>query len=312
MTFLEMAESVVRTANQPLTAGEIWELAIEHGMDKQLNTKGKTPWATLGARLFVEVRDNPNSRFVPVGKRPTRFGVKGLSTVIGSDEGVSPPDAIKKPRFSERELHPVLVKFADTYHHFRGVKIKTILHEHSVKSKRGFNKWLHPDLVGAYFPFNDRVREYESEIIEFQHALSLTAIRLFSFEVKVRVDMSNLRECYFQAVSNSSWANEGYLVVLKIDDDAIEEVRRLSNSFGIGLIKLEASNVEEGNVLVPAASRKQLDIDGMDRLATENKDFKTFLQSVIDDHRIRKCKSKYDEVLNDEAMALHITGKNIS
>jgi uncharacterized protein len=29
--------------------------------------------------------------------------------------------------------------------------------------------------------------------------------------------MSNLREVFFQAVSNSSWANEGYLEAAEID-----------------------------------------------------------------------------------------------
>lgn len=123
--------------------------------------------------------------------------------------------------------------------------------------------------------------------------------------------MANLRECYFQAVSNSSWANEGYLVTLKIDDDAVEEARRLANAFGIGVIKLDSLSVEEGQIIVPAAQRKQLDIDAMDRLATENKDFKAFLQSVIDDHRIRKCNSKYDEVLSDDAINKHIRDKGI-
>ena len=29
--------------------------------NKKLNLTGKTPWQSLGARLFVEVRDNPDS-----------------------------------------------------------------------------------------------------------------------------------------------------------------------------------------------------------------------------------------------------------
>lgn len=310
MTFLELAEEIVRSARQPLTANEIWELAVERGLEKRLNSKGKTPWATLGARLFVDVRDNPNSRFEPLGKRPTRFGLRAFPWKQ-SDTPALEMSVVKQPGFSERELHPILVKFADSYHHFRGAKLKTILHERSHRSKKGFNKWLHPDLVGAYFPFNDRVREYEVEIIEFQRALAITGIRLFSFEVKMRVDMANLRECYFQAVSNSSWANEGYLVTLRMDDDAVEEARRLANAFGIGVIKLDALSVEEGQILVPAAQRKQLDIDAMDRLASENKDFRAFLQNVIDDHRILKCNSAYDEVLSDEAINMHVRDKGI-
>lgn len=42
----------------------------------------------------------------------------------------------------------------------------------------------------------------------------------------------------FQALSNSSWANYGYLVVFDINEDVMEEMERLNRSFGIGIIKL--------------------------------------------------------------------------
>jgi hypothetical protein len=37
--------------------------------------------------------------------------------------------------------------------------------------------------------------------------------------MKKNLNFTNLREYYFQAVSNSSWANEGYIVALDIDED---------------------------------------------------------------------------------------------
>jgi len=43
MTFLELAERVLREEKRPLTANEIWTLATEKGYDKQLNSEGKTP-----------------------------------------------------------------------------------------------------------------------------------------------------------------------------------------------------------------------------------------------------------------------------
>src|SRR5262249_42218166 len=65
-----------------------------------------------------------------------------------------------------------------------------------------------------------------------------TAIRLFSFELKKQVDRINYREYFFQAVSNSSWAHEGYLVTCAVQqqDDLLSELERLSASFGIGII----------------------------------------------------------------------------
>ncbi len=310
MNFLELAEHIVKTVNQPLTPNEIWEKARELGLDQKLNSKGKTPWASIGARLYVDIRDNPNSRFVPIGKRPTRFGLKNVT--LNDLQAVNQQVPIlKSEKFNERDLHPLLVKFADTYYHFRGAKLKTIFHENSNKAKKGYNKWLHPDLVGVYFSFNDRIREYEKVIIDFQNDFSITATKLFSFELKVSIDISNLREYYFQAVSNSSWANEGYLVALKIDEEVIEEIRRLANSFGIGLIKLDAENIEEGQIIVPATNKKQLDIDAMDRLASENKDFADFLQNIIDDNKIKKVNSKYDRVMDDEEIFKYLKDKGV-
>jgi hypothetical protein len=48
------------------------------GYDKELATKGKTPEATLGAMLYVDVRDNPNSLFAGLGARPKRLALKSL------------------------------------------------------------------------------------------------------------------------------------------------------------------------------------------------------------------------------------------
>ena len=68
---------------------------------------------------------------------------------------------------------------------------------------------------------------------------------LYSFELKLEINFSNLRKCYFQAVSNSSWANYGYLVVENInlfDIDLMNECYRLTEEFRIGLIKIDINN----------------------------------------------------------------------
>jgi hypothetical protein len=319
VNFLELADQTIKRVNQPLTANEVWEKAVEFGFDKKLNSKGKTPWASLGARLYVDIRDNPDTIFEAVGKRPARFWVRKLGIVQSNEqiakieeqskaEKISPTKAEK---YTERDLHLLLVKFADTFYHFRGAKLKTIFHENSHRNKKGYNKWIHPDLVGVYFSFNDKIREYERVVIDFQNDFSITAIKLFSFEMKTKLDISNLREFYFQAVSNSSWANEGYLVTLKLDEEVIEEARRLANSFGIGLIKIEPENIEGSQIIVPATTKKELDIDAMDRLASENKDFGDFLQNIIDDKKIKKVNSKYDKVFDDNEFEKYLKEKGI-
>ncbi len=34
MNFLELAEQIIKTSNQPLTSNEIWEKALELGLDQ--------------------------------------------------------------------------------------------------------------------------------------------------------------------------------------------------------------------------------------------------------------------------------------
>lgn len=149
-----------------------------------------------------------------------------------------------------------------------------------------------------YFPFID----YLSEIQEVQKAFSVSALKLFSFEMKISISFSNLREYYFQAISNSSWANEGYLVALRIADDSslIDELRRLNNAFGIGIIRLNPEDIEQSEILFPAKENLSVDWDTINRLAEENVDFKEFISDITEDIKLGKVKSNYDSILNDK------------
>lgn len=70
-------------------------------------------------------------------------------------------------------------------------------------------------MVGVYFP----VEDWESEVIDISKEIGSIGIKLFSYEIKRELNFNNLRESYFQAVSNSSWANEGYLVAAEVETD---------------------------------------------------------------------------------------------
>ena len=63
MTFLELAERVLKEEKKPLTAIEIWNIGTQKGYDKQLNSEGKTPWATLGAQIYVNSKDDKKTKF---------------------------------------------------------------------------------------------------------------------------------------------------------------------------------------------------------------------------------------------------------
>ena len=72
-TILDFAEEVLSQSSVPLTFQEIWNHGVAAQFDQKLALTGKTPWATLGSRLYVDVRDNPKSRFSKEEKNPAKF-----------------------------------------------------------------------------------------------------------------------------------------------------------------------------------------------------------------------------------------------
>jgi hypothetical protein len=303
-SYLDLASDVLKTAKQPLIYQEIWDLAKTLGLSAKIKTSGKTPWQTLGAQLYVDVRDNSDSKFVKVGKRPARFFLKERQSEISANivsqiEKEEEKKAVVTPKYRERDLHPILAYFAysnPSFNRGRSIYTKTILHEKSLK--QGYNEWVHPDMVGFYLPIED----WRPEVIEFNRLLDNNSIRLFSFEIKKSLNRTNYRESYFQAVSNSSWAHEGYLVASEIlqDDDFLAELERLAASFGIGIIHLDLEDIDSSSVLYPARIRGTLDWETINKLCDQNPDFEKFVEDVkIDFEAKRIHRAEYDEVIKE-------------
>ena len=302
-SFLDLAYDILKTAPGPMVYQEIWSTAVEAGLSSKVETAGKTPWQSLGARLYLEVRDNATSRFIKVGARPTRFFLKQRSRELQQDAAAPHVDGPmlrpKKVDYLERDLHPILTYFAYTnpaFNRGRSIYTKTIMHERSAKG--GYNEWIHPDVVGFYFPLDD----WQPSVIEFNRLSDNNTLRLFSFEVKKALTKSTYRESYFQAVSNSSWAHEGYLVAAEIqqDDDFLAELERLASSFGIGIVHLDLADIDGSRIVYPARRRESLDWETINKLHEENPDFGKFLQDVkIDFESKRVHRSEYDEVRKD-------------
>ena len=307
-TFSDLIKDVFLKEKSPLSADEIWRCAQNMGLDEKIGTTGKTPAATIGARLYTSMKQEGDaSPYEQVSSRPAVFVLKECSCAPKSVE-VNVETAPAKRAFNERDLHPLLASYVNSNPHFH-CKVKTIFHENSNKKMKGVNKWLHPDLVGVYFPFED----FEPEALKLQKSLDVSSIKLYSFEMKIQVDFSNLRECYFQAVSNSSWANEGYLVCLDMDEspEFKNELQRLSSAFGIGVIKLGKEYTEESEIVCPARCTETVDWNTLNRLVEESPDFKNFIRDIMDDISVSKIKSQYDEVKSPDAMQLYLKQKNI-
>ncbi|HRP89447.1 MAG TPA: HTH domain-containing protein [Edaphocola sp.] len=302
MTFIELAEKVLKEEKRPLTANEIWTLATEKGYDKQLNSEGKTPWQTLYAQIYVSAKDNPKTPFAKTDSRPKKFYLKSQASKIDlTDFETIEPIApiIKKKRFEylEKDLHPFLTYFA--YYHLH-CYTKTINHSHS--SKKEFGEWVHPDIVGCYFPFD----EWKSEVYDLSSSISNTTIRLFSFELKRELSFGNLRESFFQTVSNSSWANESYLVASEIskEQEFRDELSRLSTSFGIGVIQINTEDPDSSEIIFPAINRENLEWETINKL-TMNSDFKEFISTVKIDITSKKIhKKEYDTISDSEKLKM--------
>ena len=313
ITFKKLAELVLENAKKPLTPLEIWEAAKQIGLFDKLGTVGKTPWLTISAQIYVDIRDNPKSIFYQYSSRPGRFFLTKFREDFKPEEATleEDPKEIIKTKYHERDLHSLLVKFVNSAPNFKA-QVKTIYHENSTRNKKGLNKWLHPDLVGVHLPFLD----FDIHTLQVQKELYWTAVRFFSFEMKKELNIGNLRECYFQAVSNSNWANEGYLVTLNIideDGDLISELRRLNNAFGIGVIKLNAENINESEIILPAKIKQELDWDTIDLLLKKNGDFKGFMEIVKGDITLGRIanKNNYDLVIKDEDFEEYVKEKQI-
>ncbi len=305
-TSLDLAYEVLSDAKLPLTYQEIWEAAKNTGVAAKLKTTGKTPDQSLGARLYVDVRDDPNSRFVKVGRRPTRFFLKERQSDIGTGaiESVEREQS-RKPvgsaAYKERDLHPLLAYFANSnpgFNRGRSIYTKTIFHE--VALKKGYNEWVYPDMVGFHLPIDD----WSEDVIKLNRLSDNNSLRLFSFELKRALTKANYREAYFQAVSNSSWAHEGYLVAAEVqqDDDFRDELGRLTRAHGIGIIQLDLQDIDSSSVLYPPQRKPSLDWETINKLSEQNPNFRKFVQDVkIDFEGSRIHRAEYDDLPKDAA-----------
>lgn len=294
MTYKQLAVKILREEKKPLTAEEIWKIAIEKGYDKEIKGNGKTPWRTISAQIYVDIRDNTETIFFKAEDSPTKFYLKDYKM----DNNNIPKLSIKrKYNTIERSLHQL---FTSYIFNNKGIYTKTIYHEKSIKRSVGMNKWLHPDMVGVNIPMNS----WDTSMIAFSEKMSRFPMTLYSFELKTEVKLSNIRECYFQAVSNSSWANEGYLVAANIceDEDFREELKRLTSSFGIGIIHLNKESPIDSEILFQAKYKEELDLNTINKLYKDNSDFKRFIESInetLQSPTKRIYKEDFDEVIDE-------------
>lgn len=233
--------------------------------------------AEIGASRQRLQRNNPSLKTTE--ERPRKYYYSNLTDLAEIEEAESEhrPQTIEHnaSQYSEHDLYPMLSQFLCAEYNIYSKRIDE--KRSSNKSGANGNKWLYPDLVAM----EDLSVDWEQEIKNCVQQYSDKKTRLWSFEVKRLINRSNARQTFFQAVSNSSWANYGYLVAAELEgSDTKRELQILSSLHGIGFILLDVETPIESQVLIPAKERTEIDWDTANRLVAENKDFKKFIEEV--------------------------------
>lgn len=289
---LNLAKAVLgylkERSDEKLTARQIadWILATfpDECQAKKQGSQNISTDADLVQQLVAEIgsqrprlqKKHPELKTTEGRPRKYYYSEQSDSAEVAAAENVHDTAAVgtSPSPTGEQALYPKLSAYL--WHVF-GVYSKRIDEKRSSnKSGPKGNHWLHPDVVGVEdlgADWHQAVRDCVSQYFDKR-------TKLWSFEVKLLINRSNVRECFFQAVSNSSWADVGYLVAEQISDDALKELRMLSAAHGIGFIRLDKEDPAESEVLLPARERSGIDWDSVNRLATENKDFLEYVKLV--------------------------------
>ncbi len=298
---IEIVQSVLEITG-PISPTEVYDKAkelFEKGeITNMFDYGGNTPDRSVSASIYTALNKGEELPFKKVQENPVLIALKGaVKEPVLSAEKISAP-SVKIAR--ERGLHPFLTYMA---FHNENLKCytKTIFHEESSKSPKGMDRWLYPDMVGVRFLHAELSNE---NLIAFSKKFDTLPVKLVSFELKKEIRVHNCRECYFQAISNSS--NEGYLVGCNIDThnpQLMDLLKRLHASFGIGVIDLRTDE-DKSAILLNAKYKEKIDYTVALELSDKNEKFSGFLKSVVDydpAHSYR-YKDEFDEVKKKEEL----------
>ncbi|GAA9387185.1 COG2958 family protein [Helicobacter pylori] len=301
---IQIIQSVLEAIKEPIKVTEIYDKAkelFEKGeIENMFDYGGETPDQTASSYIYTALNKGEELPFCKVQEKPVLIALKGAAKelVLNAEKPSAPSVKIAH----ERDLHPFLTYMA-FYNENLKCYTKTIFHEESSKSPKGMDRWLYPDMVGVRFLHAELSNE---NLIAFSKKFDTLPVKLVSFELKKEISVNNCRECYFQAISNSSWANEGYLVGRHIDThnpQLMDLLKRLHGSFGIGVIDLRTDE-DKSAILLNAKYKEKIDYTVALELSNKNEKFSTFLKSVVDydpNHQHR-YKDEFDEIKKKEEL----------
>ncbi len=299
-----IVQSVLEIIKEPIKVTEIYHKAkelFEKGeIENMFDCGGETPHQSVSSYIYTALSKGEELPFKKAQEKPALIALKSAAKELGLN--AQKPSVPSAKILHERDLHPFLTYMAINNENLK-CYTKTIFHEESSKSPKGMDRWLYPDMVGVRFLH----AEWSSEnLIAFSKKFDTLPVKLVSFELKKEISVHNCRECYFQAISNSSWANEGYLVGRHIDThnpQLMDLLKRLHASFGIGVIDLRTDE-DKSAILLNAKYKEKIDYTVASELSAKNEKFSGFLKSVVDydPNHPQRYKDEFDEVKKKEEL----------
>lgn len=275
LTFVDIIEDVLKKrSDEYFTAKRVAEFIAKDNpafFKERMNKSGKNKVAQieqLVREIYSANAENRISGKINVTTdSPKKFAYIGKNTTkrAASDKQIEQ---------KEHGLYPIVCEFlANGMNMFA----KRIDEKRTLKRNgQNGNKWLFPDIVGLKI-LSDSWDDNVKNCVRHYHD---SETDLWSFEVKLALSMSNVRECFFQTVSNSAWANYSYLVAVDIDERALKELQILCKSYNIGVIKLNKDNPLESQIIIPAIKTDRLDWGIINRICGSNTDFRDFIIAV--------------------------------
>jgi hypothetical protein len=293
MTIKEAILKVLEEQKSALTYMEVHDKINEKNYIDWSNAK--TPSDTVGAQLGHFIRQNDTRVKRVKGKKGFEYYLSKFENELNLSEIIEKETetktVLKSKVYQERDLHRLLSSYLKSQNTYS----KTIFHEKSLNSKDDHQKWIHPDMIGINF-LNLKNKSSNSLMKVINKS---DAFNLISYELKREIKSDyELKKCFFQAVSNSSWANYGYLVAFDISKNLMDEMERLSQSFGIGIIELSA-NPYESKILF-SSNFRELDFNTIDKLCEINKDFEKFINQtetmlIAPDKYLKGTRKEFEE-----------------
>jgi hypothetical protein len=288
MTIKEAVLKSLEDINRPTYYLDIYNHIVEN---KYYDfTTAKTPAATISGTLsgFIingdtrvkRIKQESGNYSYYLTKNEQNIGVDVFEAVTATTTATI-QQKHKTKTYDERDLHKLLSSYLKN----TGIYSKTIFHEQSTYGKDSNQIWTHPDMVGIRF-LSLQTKASQNLIKTINR---VDTFKLSSYELKKEINNdSELKKAFFQAVSNSSWANFAYLVAFEFSDSLTEEMERLNQSFGVGIIELNA-NPYRSKILFQAKYR-DLDFKTIDKLCKINKEFEKFIEQT---EKLMTAEEKY-------------------